>query len=203
MPDSTIFIIDNSLYAQNQDYLPTRYMAQLNVINQIFSISSERHCFGAVPIGQPTPNYILTPTHNRMDAREFLQNLGLCKNLQIAENITITERIAKNVSEHRRIILFLSTVLNDIELYNAIVALQGTHRDKSQVFVFLFGDALQYHVFFDNELSGGNTRIFCITPEQSFVDFVYDTLATDADDDMDPQLSLALKMSAEEAARKK
>lgn len=203
MTDSTIFIIDNSLYAQNQDYLPTRYMAQLNVINQIFSTSTERHRFGAVPLSQPTPNYIFTPSDNRMDAREFLQNLGLSNNLQIAANITITERIAKNVSESRKIILFLSTVLNDIELQDAIEALQGTHREKSSIYVFLFGDAIQYHIFFDNELSGGNTKIFCVPSNQSLQDFVYDALSIEVDEDMDPQLALALKMSAEEAAKKK
>ncbi|KRH93372.1 26S proteasome regulatory complex, subunit RM1530/PSMD4 [Pseudoloma neurophilia] len=200
MPETTIFIVDNSLYGQNQDYLPNRYMAQLNAINQVFSMSPEKHLFGAVPIGQPTPNYILTPTESRNDARAFLSNLGLSNNLSIASNVTITERIAKNVSEERKIVLFLSTVLNDIELQDTIVALQETHQQKTTVFVFLFGDAIQYYIFFDNELSNGNCRIFCVQRTENLTDIVTDALSGYMyDDEMDPQLALALKLSAQEA----
>lgn len=202
MVETTIFMIDNSLYAQNQDYLPNRYMAQINTINHIIATSSEMHMFGAVPIGQPTPNFILTPTENRMYVREFIRKLRLSENLEIASNITISDRVLKTLPPNKRIIVFLSTILDDIELQRVICALQETDQKKTTIFVFLFGDAIEYQIFFDHELNGGNTTVFCIETNTDFKNFVSDALSLDgANEDMDPHLAMALRLSAEEAAR--
>lgn len=203
MIETTVFIIDNSLYSQNQDYLPNRYQAQTNTINHILAHSSEIHKFGAVPIGQPTPNYILTPTENRMDIREFLNNLRLSDKLEMASNIIITERFLRKMTGEKRIILFLGTNLDDIELQNVITALRETDQESTTISIFLFGEAIDTHVFFDHELGARNTTAFCIDPNTDFKNFVYDILDLgDENGEMDPQLAMALRLSAEEAAQR-
>lgn len=205
MPDTTILILDNSYYAQNQDYLPTRYLVQLDVVNFLLSTSSETHHFGLIPIAQPTPNYILIPTKNRTNLRQFTTNLKLTEQFKIPESIYIAQRSFQYLeASQKRLIVFISTPLDDIALENVLLKLRDCASVQITVFVFLFGDAQEYKIFFEYELSDIGVVVAVVGNECSFKNKIKDTLAGSSfDEDEDPNLALALKLSAEEAEKNK
>lgn len=205
MTESTIFIVDNSLYSQNQDYLPTRYMVQLNTINYLLSTSSESHEFGVIPIAQPTPNFILTPTKCRLNSRKFLNDLRLAKSCKISDNIFIAERSFQFIdSVQKRLILFLGSSLDDTELENTLLKLRDCSSSGIAVFVFLFGNALNEAIFFEHELKTDGIIVMTLDNNMDFKNTICDVLnGASFDDNSDPNLALALKLSAEEAERNK
>lgn len=205
MPDTTVFVLDNSYYAQNQDYLPTRYIVQLDIVNYALSSSSENHHFGVIPVAQQTPNYILTPTKNRMNIRQFISNLKFTEEYKIPDSIYIAQRSLQYAdATQKRLVVFFSTPLSDLTLEDVLMKLRDCAMMRCAVYVFLFGDAKDYKMFLDYELNDMGVVVTVVDTEDNFKNKAMDVLAGSSLEEMeDPNLALALRLSAEEAERNK
>lgn len=205
MSEITILVIDNSYYAQNQDYLPTRYIVQTDVLTHLLSTTSDNHQFGVIPIGQPSSNYILTPTKNRMKIRQFLSTLALVEEYKAVQGIYSALKSFQYVNAtKKRLIAFLSSPLTDFELENFLMGLRDCALFDCKIFLFLFGDAQDYKTFLDFELKSLGVNIVVIDSEYDFKNKVLDVLGGNNYDEMDdPEMALAMKLSMEEANKQK
>lgn len=200
MTDATIFLIDNSLFAQNQDYFPNRYLAQQETIKYFINSSSDYNKFGIIPIGQITPNNIITPTDNRLSITDYLTKLRICeKKCNISKSIKISNDILMNIQKaNNKMVIFLSVILDDIELEKIIESIAECNQSNYEIFIFLFGDANDSFIYFEHELSSMDIKIFQVKNDQNFKSFVCEKLIENRNEEIDPQLARALEISAKE-----
>lgn len=181
MPQISTMIFDNALNSQNQDYLPSRYVLQKEIIDSLITQildSDSQSLIGLIPIAQKDNNDILTPTRVRQHLSTFLHQ----RDLHDAPNHNLALFQADqslNISELSDKIIFMllgSPVQNSDEflanIYN--VATQGII-----INVVCFGEAREFGTYLKEGTTFENLHVLLLSPEDNFNQDVLNFFAND------------------------
>ena len=199
----SIFILDNTFYAQNQDYFPGRFSCQVEFIYSVMQKAMESHqsTMGIIPLCQPSPNYILTPTKDRKLISQFLSKFKLGENpdfmissklfLSIIKKNFLTIQDQKNVNVY----LFLGSPVNFVD--EVINTLKEVEKTEISLKLILFGEAVDILDKVGNEWI--NSKILPIKDSDGFRS-IYENqnLYGEEFEDDDPSLRAALELSKKE-----
>ncbi|KAF7698645.1 26S proteasome non-ATPase regulatory subunit 4 like protein [Cucumispora dikerogammari] len=180
---NTFIIIDNSLYMQNQDYLPKRFICEKETIYKIIADILEARVdanIAIIPTSFKYPNNFISPTNNRQKLINFLNGLELCDKFEINYAMQILQ-VYSQTKQEANIIFFLGTKLIELNLsiYEEIAK-------YSNLKVILFGEAL------DLNLKG---RVLHLRPDKDFFIETHNFLGSKNVEEDDPVLKMVLEKS--------
>ncbi|KAM0672909.1 regulatory complex subunit of 26S proteasome [Ordospora colligata] len=207
MPETIVVIFDNGMFSQNQDYLPSRFVAQQEVVESLISRKFEdnqENTIGIVPLVQVQANDIVTPTKQRSYIKTFLNKIMLNSKTDIMNCLSqcihiFNQRDAPGCT----LVVLLGTKMKDVptdELFARIYEILTLGINIKMVF---FGEALGMSESFKKI---GLTSFSCIDIEPN------EDLSTQAlsficgggiSDEDDPELAEAIRLSLEEHQRQK
>ncbi|KAL6214913.1 hypothetical protein ACLB2K_014345 [Fragaria x ananassa] len=191
--EAIMICIDNSEYMRNEDYSPSRFLAQADAVNLICGMKTQdnpENTVGVLTMAGKAVRVLTTPTSDIGKILKCTHGLEIGGEMNIAGAIQVAQLALKhrqNKNQQQRIVVFAgSTVKNDknaLEIIGKklkknsvaldIVDFGGEDEEKSEKL-----DALVSAV--DN----GTSHIVHIPPGQNLSDI--------------PELALALRMSMEE-----
>lgn len=183
----TFIVVDNSLYMQNQDYIPKRFMCEKETIYKIIGDNFEHRSdvkISIIPTSFKYRNNFISPTNSKQRIINFINNLELCYNFEITYALEILQVFSKSKQESN-IIIFLGTNPLDFNksLYEEIAR-------YSNIKVILFGEAI------DLDLKGNVLRL---TPDKDFFTETHKFLGSNnIQEDEDPILKMVLEKSKED-----
>lgn len=143
--EATVIIVDNSEHSRNGDYLPSRFEAQCDAVNLIFSAKTQANpesSVGLMSMGGAQPEVLttLTTDHGKIiDGLHRTKIKGSSK-LSIALNVAgLALKHRQNKSQHQRIIVFTCSPLAESE--KEIVKLaKRMKKNTIAVDIVAFGD---------------------------------------------------------------
>lgn len=189
-------MIDNGLSAQEQDYLPGRFLLQKEIIDSVITQALEMDpegCIGIIPLAKANRNDIMTPTRARMHLSLFLDKCDL----QREQNLTLSLFQAEKSFEtkefsNRTLIIFFCSPVSSVD--EVIANLYGVAAKNITLHVICFGDASELGETLKKEVCFDNFHCLVVTPNQDFTDcvnsFLGNTLGT-----YDPDLQEAIRQS--------
>lgn len=172
MPSISTVIFDNSLSAQNQDYLPNRFVLQKEIIDNLITQTLENDSeslIGLIPLAQKSQNDMLTPTRVKPHLMTFLYRRDLfyepnCffalfqaeKSLQICE---LSEKI---------VYMFLSIHIEDFD--ELLTTIYNLASEGVRFYIVCFADALSfgYHLAEQTEAGFPNVSVLSIDNDEGF-----------------------------------
>lgn len=204
-----MIIIDNTMYMQNQDYMPNRYVLQTEIITSIINkmLSSEfENAVGIVPIAQFSPNYLVTPTHSRKNILRFMSNLKLDHNHALfrAFELAHISNVHRNMAK-KHILAFIGSPVDvecDDTLRKCIDKVQEAVEAGFVVDIVFFGEARDYKDWFEAEIQSENFRCGVVNENDDMYSVTMSLISESVMEENDPELAMALKMSMEEANKK-
>ena len=113
-----MILFDNTLFMQNQDYLPSRFVLQkeatVSILNSV--LQQSENCVGIAPLAQPEHNYILTPTANKPHLDTFISKLRLDSNLQLS-SVFLRSKIAllNRKESDKKVLVFFGADIEGVE----------------------------------------------------------------------------------------
>lgn len=170
MPHVATVIFDNALNSQNQDYLPSRYVLQKEVIDVLITNTLEsdaQSLIGLIPIAQMDNNDILTPTLVRPHLSTFLHqrdlyhtsnhNLALYQAEQSLEGSEFSEKI---------IFILLGSPIPDSDQF--MVNIYSLATKRLTVRVVCFADSCEFGAYLSQGSSFDNLEVLIVHPEEDF-----------------------------------
>lgn len=197
MPEVATIIFDNSLVSQNQDYLPSRYVLQKEVIDRLITKIMEndtQSLIGLIPLAQKDPNDILTPTNNRKHLLTFMHKRDLYSKLDLSLALYQAEMsIHRSEYSEKTIFMLLGSPLPDFDefladIYN--VASKGII-----IKIACFGEARDVSGFLQENSSFSNLSVIDVHEDDDFNFKVDDFFTSSSQKYMDPELEEAIKRS--------
>jgi 26S proteasome regulatory subunit N10 len=120
--EATVVCIDNSEYTRNGDFLPSRFQAQADAVNQLAGAKTGANPENTVgiltcaAIGAKSPKVMVTPTSDlgkvltALSAISIEGAVNVCKAAQIAQ-LALKHRQNKN--QRQRIVLFIGSPVEE------------------------------------------------------------------------------------------
>lgn len=206
MPKAVMIIVDNTLYMQNQDYLPSRFVLQKETIVEIFNDSYQQteNFIGIAPLCQKYENHILTPTDNRSYTDNFLAKITLNDDLRINEVFERCKIALLNRAESdKQVWLFFGNDISGVDFDKVYIELDTGLRSliegKINVSLVLFGKNRDDLATLLTSTIGDKLKTITVVAEtDDFVSMALQTFGFDFSNEDDPELALALKLSLEE-----
>ncbi|OWZ68512.1 hypothetical protein AYX15_00686 [Cryptococcus neoformans] len=221
--ESCMLILDNSEYMRNGDYPPTRFQAQAEAVQTVFTAKTDANpesAVGMMTMAGNSPSLLVTPTNDLGRLMHALSKVLISNTAQLSTAISIAQLALKhreNKNQRQRIVIFVGSPLG--ESAESLVKL-GKRLRKNNVFVDIvtFGDEGR-----DNdeklrglvEAVGDESNLVSVPPGERFLS---DVIASspilfdgenpmaaaggfegDIDPNMDPELAMAIRMSLQEA----
>lgn len=204
-----ILAVDNSLYMQNQDYLPGRLWLEKEACQIIISnvLSNPESAIGIAPLCQPRENYFLTPTSKSGYITNFLGKLRLSSNFEIKKVLARCKIcLLQREEPEKKLLIFFGSDIKENELDKAIFDLITNITECIQVGIkvalVLFGE--QRHTIKEILADDLNGEIAIIDSDESFLSESLQVLGLNLFDyENDPDLALALKLSIEEEEQRR
>ncbi|KAH9411502.1 hypothetical protein HK407_05g08780 [Ordospora pajunii] len=207
MPETIVVLFDNGMFSQNQDYLPSRFVAQKEVVESLISRKFEdnqENTIGIVPLVQVQANDIVTPTKQRAYIKTFLNRIVLNSKTDIMSCLSQCIHIFnQRDTPGCMLVILLGTRMEDVpedELFARIYEILTLGINIKMVF---FGEALGMSESFRKI---GLTSFSCIEIEPNddlssrALSFV---CGSDISDEDDPELAEAIRLSLEEQQKQK
>lgn len=199
MPSISTVIFDNSLSSQNQDYLPSRYILQKEVIDKLITQTLENDpesLIGLIPIAQQSKNDILTPTRVKPHLTTFLYKRDLFYEPSIDLALFQAEKSLHICEFSEKVVyMFLSTKIEggidaSLEIiYN--LASRGV-----KLYIVLFADGLEFARYLSNEVDFPNINVLLVDTDEGFNEKVESFFANAGSNGYtDFELEMALKRS--------
>lgn len=137
--------LDNSEYMRNGDYPPTRFQAQAEAIQTVFTAKTDANpesAVGMMTMAGSSPSLLVTPTNDLGRLMHALSKVLVSNTAQLSTAISIAQLALKhreNKNQRQRIVLFVGSPLG--ESAESLVKL-GKRLRKNNVFVDVvtFGD---------------------------------------------------------------
>lgn len=170
MPQTVSVVFDNCMSSQNQDYLPSRYVLQKEVIDVLITNTLEndpQSVLGLIPIAQKDNNDILTPTQTRPYLSTFLHKRDLYTrgNHKLALYQARQSLRAKEGGERVLFIILASPIPDSEEFLVNIYDLAG---EGYKIRVVCFGDAYEFGEYLKMGSDFSNLSVLQVTPEEDF-----------------------------------
>lgn len=170
MPHIVSVVFDNALSSQNQDYLPSRYVLQKEVIDSIITNTLEsdpQSLVGLIPIAQKDNNDVLTPTLTRPYLSTFLHQRDLygVPNHNLALYQAKQSLNVKDFTE-KMVFMILGSPIPDSEQF--LVNIYELAGERLKVRVVCFGDAYEFGTYLAAGSSFENLQVLQIGPEDDF-----------------------------------
>lgn len=121
MLEATILLIDNSEYMRNGDYQPSRFGAQADAVNVVFTSKTDANpesTVGLMTLAGKAPEVLVTPTTNHGKILSALHAAKIGGNADLATGLAVAQLALKhrqNKNQRQRIIVFLGSPLETDE----------------------------------------------------------------------------------------
>lgn len=137
--------LDNSEYMRNGDYPPTRFQAQAEAVQTVFTAKTDANpesAVGMMTMAGNSPSLLVTPTNDLGRLMHALSKVLVSNTAQLSTAISIAQLALKhreNKNQRQRIVIFVGSPLG--ESAESLVKL-GKRLRKNNVFVDVvtFGD---------------------------------------------------------------
>lgn len=198
MPAIATVIFDNALNSQNQDYLPSRYVLQMEIIDSLITSmleSNAENLIGLIPIAQKNNNGILTPTHTRPHLSTFLHQGDLYHN----QNHNLALFQAEKSLEHsefseKTIFMMLGSPI--VESDEFLANIYNLAAKGMNIRIVCFADACDFGTYLSEGATFENLKVLTVFPEDDFNLKVSNLFLSDLDAQyMDKDLDEAIKRS--------
>ncbi|ODN89724.1 26S proteasome regulatory subunit N10 [Cryptococcus wingfieldii CBS 7118] len=212
--ESCMLILDNSEYMRNGDCPPTRFQAQAEAVQTLFTAKTDAN---------PDPSLLVTPTNDLGRLLHALSKVLISSLPQLSTAISIASLALKhreNKNQRQRIVVFVASPLS--ETADELVKLGKRLRKNNVVVdVVTFGDEGREN---DDKLRGlvdavgsDESHLVSVPPGESFLSDVIASspilfdgenapaggaagaFGDDLDPSLDPELAMAIRMSLQEA----
>ena len=183
--EATVVCIDNSEYARNGDYAPTRFQAQADAVNLLAGAKTQHHpenTVGVMTMAGTSPTVLVTPTPDLGKVLQAMQAIGidgthskLSTSIQIAQ-LTLKHRENKN--QRQRIVVFIgSPIVEDAE---ALVKLgKKLKKNNVSVDVVSFGcdaeNQEKLEAFYEAVNSGDSSHLVTVPAGTILSDMLFAT----------------------------
>lgn len=208
MPQTVMVLFDNTLFMQNQDYLPSRFILQKEVTMSIINslLQNNENSVGVAPLAQLEQNYMLTPTSNKPYLDMFISKLRLHNNLEISKVFLRSKIALLNRSEsNKKMLVFFGADIEGLEFDRALLSLirgvKGAVASFIKVSLILFGEKAEIlKELISIEMEPGSCDIEVVDRCESFFNCSMRVFGMEsAEIENDPDLAMALKLSLAEA----
>ncbi|CAE6443754.1 unnamed protein product [Rhizoctonia solani] len=121
MLEATILLIDNSEYMRNGDYQPSRFGAQADAVNVVFTSKTDANpesTVGLMTLAGKAPEVLVTPTTNHGKILSALHQTKIGGSVDLATGLNVAQLALKhrqNKNQRQRIIVFLGSPLETDE----------------------------------------------------------------------------------------
>ncbi|KAH7344011.1 hypothetical protein B0J17DRAFT_199213 [Rhizoctonia solani] len=121
MLEATILLIDNSEYMRNGDYQPSRFGAQADAVNVVFTSKTDANpesTVGLMTLAGKAPEVLVTPTTNHGKILSALHQTKIGGSVDLATGLNVAQLALKhrqNKNQRQRIIVFLGSPLDTDE----------------------------------------------------------------------------------------
>lgn len=199
MPEVAVVFLDNALNSQNQDYLPSRFILQKEIIDTIITAILERDpesLIGLIPLAQNGQNDILTPTKNRPYLSTYLHK----SDLQDSLNHTLSLYLAKQSFSTtelstKTLVIFLCTPVENVE--ELMAELFDFANKDITIKLVCFGDCVELGYLLQQEIDTSNFSCLVLDSDNMFNDKVLSFLGS-AEIEQDPELEEAIRRSLQQ-----
>lgn len=196
MPKISVVIFDNALNSQNQDYLPSRYLLQREVIEPLITKEIDanyENLIGLIPLAQKEENDIITPTHSRTHLSTFSYQADLYENPNHALAVFQADRslYASDVSEKALYLFFCSPISESDDIFISLLSLASKGIVIKAV---CFADAIEFGECLAQESTFDNLNVLIVYPDEDFNQKVTSFL-DDGNTVVDPELQEAIRRS--------
>ncbi|TYJ57426.1 hypothetical protein B9479_001742 [Cryptococcus floricola] len=224
--ESCMLILDNSEYMRNGDYPPTRFQAQAEAVQTVFTAKTDANpesAVGLMTMAGTAPSLLVTPTNDLGRLLHSLSKVLISSLPQLSTAISIASLALKhreNKNQRQRIVVFVSSPLS--ETAEELVKLGKRLRKNNVVVdVVTFGDEGREN---DDKLRGlvdavgsDDSHLVSVPPGERFLSDVIASspilfdgenapaggaaggFGDDLDPSLDPELAMAIRMSLQEA----
>ncbi|ODN73777.1 hypothetical protein L202_07305 [Cryptococcus amylolentus CBS 6039] len=224
--ESCMLILDNSEYMRNGDYPPTRFQAQAEAVQTVFTAKTDANpesAVGLMTMAGTAPALLVTPTNDLGRLLHSLSQVLISSLPQLSTAISIASLALKhreNKNQRQRIVVFVSSPLS--ETAEELVKLGKRLRKNNVVVdVVTFGDEGREN---DDKLRGlvdavgsDESHLVSVPPGERFLSDVIASspilfdgenapaggaaggFGDDLDPSLDPELAMAIRMSLQEA----
>ncbi|EUC67484.1 26S proteasome regulatory subunit RPN10, putative [Rhizoctonia solani AG-3 Rhs1AP] len=171
MLEATILLIDNSEYMRNGDYQPSRFGAQADAVNVVFTSKTDANpesTVGLMTLAGKAPEVLVTPTTNHGKILSALHQTTIGGTVDLATGLNVAQLALKhrqNKNQRQRIIVFLGSPL-DTDEKSLVRLAKKLKKNNVAVDVVSFGeedlnDPL-LRVFVDTLNSSDNSHLLSI-----------------------------------------
>ncbi|CAE6404711.1 unnamed protein product [Rhizoctonia solani] len=121
MLEATILLIDNSEYMRNGDYQPSRFGAQADAVNVVFTSKTDANpesTVGLMTLAGKAPEVLVTPTTNHGKILSALHQTKIGGSVDFATGLNVAQLALKhrqNKNQRQRIVVFLGSPLDTDE----------------------------------------------------------------------------------------
>ncbi|WVQ72253.1 hypothetical protein IAR50_001802 [Cryptococcus sp. DSM 104548] len=224
--ESCMLILDNSEYMRNGDYPPTRFQAQAEAVQTVFTAKTDANpesAVGLMTMADNRPSLLVTPTNDLGRLLHSLSKVLISSLPQLSTAISIASLALKhreNKNQRQRIVVFVSSPLQ--ETAEELVKLgKRLRKNNVAVDVVTFGDEGREN---DDKLRGlvdavgsDESHLVSVPPGERFLSDVIASspilfdgenapaggapggFGDDLDPSLDPELAMAIRMSLQEA----
>ncbi|KAJ1667735.1 proteasome regulatory particle base subunit rpn10 [Coemansia sp. RSA 1813] len=224
--EATVLIIDNSEWARNGDYTPSRYQAQIDSVHYLFSIKTNdnpENTVGVIANAGDSPEVLVSLTNDLGVLLKGLHGLGVRGGSHFDTSIQIAQLVLKhraNKYQKQRIIIFAASPIGADE--KTLVKLgKKLKKNGVSIDVVNFGEHTaneqKLTAFVDAANNNDTSNMVTIPPgphvlsEQIRASPIVgerfggqeggggdNDFGFDVDPDIDPELAMALRMSMQE-----
>lgn len=144
--EATIIIVDNSEHARNGDYLPSRFEAQSDAVNLLFSAKTNANpesSVGLMTMGGTQPEVLTTLTSDFGKMLDGLHRTKIHGNAHFSTALNVAQLALKhrqNKSQHQRVILFTCSPLGEETTKSMEKLAKRMKKNTINVDVVAFGD---------------------------------------------------------------
>lgn len=202
MPETIVVLLDNGMSSQNQDYLPSRFMVQKEIVESLLSKKFEENqenTLGIIPLAQTQFNEIITPTKQRLHIRTFLNEIGLNRETDVMGCLAQSLHIFnQRDSPGCMLVVFLGTEIQEATKNELFARIYELLTFGITVKMVLFGETTELLDAF-SKIEFTNLSCMGMGPDEDFVDSVLSFVSGSDDlEEEDPELAEAIRLSLEE-----
>lgn len=117
--EATVVCIDNSEFARNGDYSPSRFQAQADAVNLLAGAKTQHHpenTVGVMTMAGKTPTVLVTPTTDLGKVLQAVQSMKIDGEVQLSTTVQIAQLALKhreNKNQRQRIVVFVGSPVKE------------------------------------------------------------------------------------------
>ena len=176
--------IDNSEYARNGDYSPSRFQAQADAVNLLAGAKTQHHpenTIGVMTMAGKTPTVLVTPTSDLGKVLQAMQKMKIDGHVHVSTSVQIAQLALKhreNKNQRQRIVVFIgSPVEEDVETLTKIA--KKLKKNNVAVDIVSFGceeeNKAKLEAFHDAVNSGDNSHLVTVPSGTILSDMLFGT----------------------------